>query len=103
MHLGGRRRALPPLQPGSAWVLKFLFQGINFFFQGLVGVKPLNFFSRGCKFFSRAYPPKLPQLFLDEEKGKKASYWTSDRTQKTPQKYGDGVNFLMGCPVYYDP
>ena len=32
-----------PFQPGSGWMLKFLFQGIKFFFQGLVGVKPFVF------------------------------------------------------------
>ena len=47
-------------------MLKFLFQGIKFFFQGLVGVKPLNLFSRGCKFFSRAYPLEPPKASLSQ-------------------------------------
>ena len=45
-----------PFQPGSGWVLKFLLQGIKFFFQGLVGVKPLIFFPGVVNFFSSAYP-----------------------------------------------
>ena len=57
---GGAAPSPPtPLQPGSGWVLKFLFQGINFFFQGLVGVKPLNLFSRGCKFFLQGLPVSI--------------------------------------------
>ena len=50
----------PPSQPPSSQVqvecLNFFSRVLRFFFQGLVGVKPLNLFSRGCKFFSRAYP-----------------------------------------------
>ena len=54
---GGAAPSPPaPLQPGSGWMLKFLFQGIKFFFQGLVGVKPLNLFSRGCNFFFQGLP-----------------------------------------------
>ena len=61
---GGAAPSPPtPLQPGSGWVLKFLFQGIKFFFQGLVGVKPLNLFSRGCKFFLQGLP-RLTQANL---------------------------------------
>ena len=59
----------PPPQPPSSQVqvecLNFFSRVLYFFFQGLVGVKPLNLFSRGCIFFpgpTHSHSPLLRYL-----------------------------------------
>ena len=98
-----------PLQPGSGWVLKFFFQGINFFFQGLVGVKPLNFFSRGCKFFFQGLPFGWPLVFcrmlvalplafrgLRETSGRvEFGWWHSEYTKFSPYSSSDLVDSFI--------
>ena len=84
----GGRSASP--QPPSSQVqvecFNFFSRVLIFFFQGLVGVKPLNLFSRGCKIFFQALPPHIISTLVHFQPKDRAM-----QLHQIPQRFSQNV------------